>query len=269
MEKSNELKPKPKFDINNDPDEPTVLGYVVAFFDVLGFKKLHEDLGTQKLLELYQKLIDDVVVKMSDDLRILSLTQIGDYKYPVAGNVPIRHVYFSDTILLWTPLVDYLVGGFASRCSDMIIEGLKIGIPLRGSITIGGAVMNKKKSIYLGEPIIEAAVLEKLQNWVGVSYGISATHPNFQDSIGHSNVIQYYTEHFKPDSEKYISQMVLDWPRRLRERGDSDKIIKILKNLEEKYFDKDKNKDKSTYYKNTLLFIEYSEQNHDWYKSKK
>jgi hypothetical protein len=51
---------KPKIDINSDPDEPTVMGYVVGLFDVLGFEDLHRQHGSKKLTEIYQQLIDNV-----------------------------------------------------------------------------------------------------------------------------------------------------------------------------------------------------------------
>jgi len=253
-------KDKPKHSINTDPEEPTEMGYMIGLFDVLGFSDLCK-LGTIKLLAVYQELIDKVVAKKDEDFRCFTLMKIGDVKVPALGSLPVRYVYFSDTILLWAPLVEYLVEPFAARCSDMIIEGLNLGIPFRGSITIGGAIMNKQKNIFLGQPLIEADRLEKAQNWIGVSFGPSSTHPIYQDSLGHNFVIQYYTKHFKSGKEDLISQMVLDWPRRMRERYKPEETIAKLNEMKN-------NTGKKIYYDNALDFIYYSENNKDWFKNK-
>jgi hypothetical protein len=261
--KSNKMKKnknKQKYDINKDPEEPTVMGYVVGFFDVLGFKELHKQHGSKKLIEIYQELIVKVIIKNVEDMQAFTLVRFNNVKVPAIGTLPIRYTYFSDTILLWIPLVEYLIEGFAVRCSDLIIEGLNIGIPIRGSISVGGAVMNKEKSIFLGEPLIEAALLEKAQNWIGVSYGPSATHPKFQDALGQNYVIQFYTKHYKPNNDNLISQMVLDWPRRMRDNHDPKIILNKLQELRSKT-------DKTIKYDNTFDFIKYSEQNQNWFKT--
>ena len=256
----NQDEHKPSVDPNHDPEEPTEMGYVIGLFDVLGFEMLHRQHGTKKVTEIYQELIDKVIVKTADELWSFTAIRWDDRLVPAMGTLPVRYAYFSDTILLWVPLVEHFIEPFAVRCSDMIIEGLSIGIPLRGSISVGGAVMNKRKSVFLGEPLIEAARLEKAQNWIGVSYGQTATNPKFQDALRYNFVIQFYTKHYKPNSENLISQMVLDWPRRMRDKHDPNIILDKIKELRSKT-------DKTIYYDNTLAFIEHSEQNQDWFKT--
>jgi hypothetical protein len=77
-----------------------------------------------------------------------------------------HHAYFSDTILLWCPLVPAFAAIFVERCADMIGEALSMGIPLRGAVTLGDAVLDEKTSTYIGKPIVEAAMLEKGQDWI-------------------------------------------------------------------------------------------------------
>lgn len=89
----------------------------------------------------------------------------------IMGVLPVRHAHFSDTILLWVPLVQHFIAPFLARCADMVSEALQMGLPLRGAITAGKAVMHSRTGTFIGEPLVEAARLEQAQNWLGVSLG--------------------------------------------------------------------------------------------------
>jgi hypothetical protein len=243
-------------ELNEDPMEPKEMPYIIGFFDVLGFSDLHSKLGTTPLLEKYQNLLDKVTSKQN--LRTFQNSDVIGVHGSMVGSLPVRYAYFSDTIILWTPLVAKFAAPFAARCSDMIIESLLDDMPLRGSITIGYAVMNKPKSVYLGEPIIEAAELEKSQNWIGVSYGVSALMKDFQIALGWRNVRHHYTKHFKPNSDNLISELVLDWTHRMKDRYNSEEVIAKIQELKAKTA-------KTIYYDNTLEFIEHCLSNANWW----
>ena len=82
---------------------------------------------------------------------------------------PPHYAYFSDTILLWCPLVPPAVDDFVGRCSDLICEALAMNIPLRGAITLGEAVLDNQASLFIGKPIVEAHFIERWQEWIGKS----------------------------------------------------------------------------------------------------
>ena len=63
--------------------------------------------------------------------------------------------------------------GFVAKCIDYYNTALKNKVLLRGVITYGNAILNKRKNIFIGEPIIEATNLEKEQQWSGVIFGDS------------------------------------------------------------------------------------------------
>ena len=212
--------------LSEDPVEPTPMPYIIGFFDVLGFKNKLKKIGLVKMLEIYQDLMNKVVIV--DTYRTLQNISVGEnLRAPMLGSLPVRYSYASDTILLWIPLVPEFIAPFTARCTDLIIEALKMDIPLRGSLSIGEAVMNKDKSIYIGEPIVEAANLEKIQNWIGVSFGNSTTWPEFQKELNPNYIMHYYNNHLKKGKEIEFSQIVLDWPRRWREKNERNAIDKL------------------------------------------
>lgn len=247
-----------------DPLEPEERPYLFALFDVLGFEALHADVGTTRLYHIYKELIDKVTSKES--FSTLQTFNEPEVAWTMVGNMPLRHHYFSDTIIVWTPLLPEFISPFCARCADIICESILMGLPLRGAISNGSAILNKNKGVFLGSPIIEAARVESQQNWIGVSFCPSSTEPHFQLSLHPDLLVQNYTEHFKSVKgfNKYISLMTLDWPKRARERKLDDKIIQQLQNLKSKA-----PVDKQEYYEQTLSFVQHSLNNNDWYKNYK
>ena len=248
----------------DDPIEPEERPYLFALFDVLGFEALHTELGTTKLYELYKELIDKVTSKES--YSTLQTFNEPEVAWTMVGSVPLRHQYFSDTIILWTPMLPEFISPFCARCADLICESILMGLPLRGAVSAGSAILNKNKGVFLGSPIIEADRVESQQNWIGVSFCPSFTDPYFQLALHPDLLIQNYTSHFKPVNgfNKYISLMTLDWPKRARERKLDGKIIQQLQSL--------KNNapvDKQEYYDHTLSFIHHSMNQNEWYKNYK
>ncbi|GAX60385.1 hypothetical protein SCALIN_C10_0145 [Candidatus Scalindua japonica] len=137
---------------------------------------------------------------------------------------------------------------------------------MRGTISVGDAILNKDSGKYLGQPIIEAARTERLQKWIGVSFGNSFNKPGFNNGF-HLNTVLPYMSHYKPDvqendeKKKYCTGMTVDWPRRWRESRTID-IQPLVSKL-------DTDPRFSDYYEQTLRFIRFSEENHDWFKKEK
>lgn len=244
-----------------DPVEPAERPYMFALFDVLGFEHLHATHGTTRLYESYRDLIHRVTGKgsfstlMTENSPEVAVTHI--------GNTPLRYQYFSDTIILWTPLLPEFISPFCARCADIVCESILMGLPLRGAITNGSAILNRDKGVFLGAPIIEAARVEAQQNWIGVSFGPSCTEPSVQLALHPDLLQQHYTQHFKAAGQfnRWISLMTLDWPRRARDKESEAQIVQKLLDLKSRA-----PIDKGQYYDNTIAFMEHSRRTHDWYK---
>lgn len=144
---------------------------------------------------------------------------------------------------------------FLQTCMDFFCQSIVAGIPLRGCISTGTAIMNPYKSIFVGEPIVEAARGETVRNFLSVSFGKSFNnhHPVYNDYF-----IPYYDD-MKEVKSEYLSPMLLDWARYWRESPNFNKI-----NFNECINKMDKNKSFSGYYKNTIKYFEFSQKHANW-----
>lgn len=145
---------------------------------------------------------------------------------------------------------------FLQTCMDFFCQAIVAGIPLRGCVSTGYAVMDKYKSIYLGTPLVEAARGEPARNSMGISFGKSFNnyHPIFNNYF-----IPYLDNIKEGEKSKFLSPMVLDWVRYWRETADFkdyDLIDCINKMKTDTQY--------SCYYDNAINFVEFSNNNKNW-----
>ena len=141
-------------------------------------------------------------------------------------------------------------------------KGLKKRLLLRGGISYGNAHFDKIRGIYLGYPLVEVAKGEGLQEWMGITLGISVfSRPIYLYSVYciHEENFIPYKSHLKKNyiGENLISDFVLNWPKIWKNEFNDEDPIEILIEL-----NTDKSKDK--YYQNTIEFIRYSNANEKW-----
>jgi len=111
--------------------------------------------------------------------------------------------------------------------------------------------------VFLGEPLVEVARTERTQEWIGASFGPSFSKPGFNDGF-YLNTVLPYKSHYKDRTSDYATGMTVDWPRRWRESRKSDPrpVLRAL----------DRDPTFSAYYEQTARFIDFSENNHDWFR---
>lgn len=234
--------------------KPEISRFAFAMFDVLGFSAWVTSVGLQTVLDSYHVLIERAVMRANEKGSLSAVQTPDGALFAVTG--PPHHAYFSDTILLWCPLVAPLVGDFVERCSDLVCEALAMDIPLRGAITLGDAVLDGDSNFFLGEPIIEAARLQKAQNWVGLALGHSAIWSPFLAQL-HGTAIIEYPPPAKESLKQFASPIVVDWPRRWRDKHGACPSSKLRAlNTNPKF---------ATYWENTISFAEFSLSKHDWH----
>ena len=146
---------------------------------------------------------------------------------------------------------------FLQVCMEFFCEAVKVGIPLRGCISTGMAIMDKHQSIYLGKPLVEAARGEPAQNAIGVAFGRSFNnyHPVY------NRYFIPYLGHIKDNDKKseFLSPMMLDWPQfwrghsKYKDLSIADCISKMNTNP---MF--------SSYYDNAIKFASFSEKYQNW-----
>ena len=240
-----------------NPTRPTT--YVLTFLDVLGFEALLSRIGLKAVYDLYRKLLDTALKPHSGDRPWgKAISAVQDQLVPALMWLPIHTAYFSDSLLLWVPYHHSHLQEFFDRCSRVFCNALEIGLPLRGSITIGEAVLDKENDIYLGTPLVEAARLEAKQNWIGVSLGSSFKSEEMSIPIPPESVMMY-TPPMKDGGQSLFSDLVLDWPRVWRESKTKSAIERL-----ESFCVPDLPEGLKQRYLSTIEFFKHSEMNRNW-----
>lgn len=167
----------------------------------------------------------------------LLLGEIGTLHYPI--------VYEKHSIYL----------SFLQTCMNFFCQAIVSGIPLRGCVGTGLAIMNQEKSIYLGEPLVEVARGETAQNALGIAFGRSFnnSHPVYNDYF------IPYLNHIKMGKKQYLSPMMLDWARYWRESPDFKNY-----SLEDCINKMNTEPDFSSYYDNAIKFFDFSAKHEKW-----
>lgn len=245
-------------DAQDDSDQsaaPEISRFAFAMFDVLGFSHWVETESLSSIVIAYRELIERAVLKPLKEGGV-SAFHTPEGQLLAVTRAP-AFAYFSDTILLWCPLAPPLVADFVERCGNLMCEALAMNIPLRGAITLGDAVLDNKTNTYIGKPIVEAAMLEKGQDWIGLTLGNTAMWSPFLAQLHGASVIEYAAP-MKNGYEQYAAPVVVDWPRRWREKNMSD--------LSSKLDELNKTPAAAKYWNNAKAFAEYSLSKHDWFK---
>lgn len=239
-------------DIHAIPEEKEI---VLAFFDILGSSKRLMNNEYQKVYEFYQymvKLCSETEVPLSHPE---ILHNIPDKEILILH--PMHHAFFSDTFILWVEYNEFLqprMGGFYEKCSTIFIEAIKKGIPLRGSIAKGTAIMDEDNKLYLGKPLAEAAKAEPAQQWLGI--GLTKSCENIYPT--EARYLFPFKEHIKKEKEDLLSIAVLDWARYFRETEKDNPTPYIDKmNTDNKF---------AIYYEITKKYIQLSKEHSDFMK---
>lgn len=235
--------------------EPRDGELVVALFDVLGFEDRIRRSSLEEVHGQYKDLLALATTKASH--AFLDARPAGDgTMVPYLGYIEIEQDYFSDTILLWTPLSQATLRPFLHVCSSFMCETLRAELPLRGALAVGRAVMDKAERTYLGQPLVEAARAEKAQQWVGLAFG-----PSFdsrRDVRFSADLVRPYTRHRKPGYSEAVLGLVVDWPRAWREEH-QESAVSILERLARRG-------KASEYYRCAIEFVRHSDENPAWWQ---
>jgi len=250
--------------------------YILAYLDVLGFTKLVEDKGLEEVYEMYENLIDKVD-HVAEHYRLggfhvpvpVSKREMG---YAYAWGFNLEYSYASDTILIWCEFNRFNIVPFLECINTLFCSALEIEMPLRGTITFGDAILSKSENIYIGKPIIEGAICEKNQAWMGISFGYSLISNIEFGWIGNLKNVIPFRDHIKTkeykgnkqnsSSQYMITSLVLDWPRFIRTNGKSEEITHWLDSKANCQSLPSSVKD---YYALTKKFVEYSQEYSDWH----
>jgi hypothetical protein len=227
---------------------------VICLLDVLGFESMLDRIGLEGIHAKYQLLIERVREQRGG----LDIVPLPDGSVAV-GYAPVGNAYFSDSLLFWSGWAGPVgLFSFTQMIAEMICLGIEIALPLRGAIAIGESILESDSGIFLGKPLVEVARTERLQQWIGVSFGSSFFEDRFKGHF-YLNTVLPFKSQYKDPKGPYVTGIAVDWPRRWRESR-TGSIGDGLKSL-------DVDDAFSDYYRRTQRFVDFSAENHDWFKS--
>ncbi|MEN6325735.1 MAG: hypothetical protein ABFD18_05970 [Syntrophomonas sp.] len=211
----------------------------VAFLDILGFKKMIDRIPLEKIVENYEKLINN---SRGYSNWIGNNTESSIF----TGADPKDMCKQSDSIIL-----------FANDSSEvsflrLIIYAWRLlqfsivtGLPIRGAISYGDIYINEDLNVFLGKGLLKAYQIEGKQNWIGVILD-EIVEEQYSNIFGpkntiFNNVMLKYNVPFKDGS--YHNFRALNWrfnlivkngTRSLFKNEDNDQSVeaKILNTLE-------------------------------------
>lgn len=249
---------------------------MIGIFDVLGFKNRFQNLGLGEIAKRYDALIFPTNERKKEADEFFGPVQFKESAYWASErDVSVIHkiegAYASDTIILWCnayfPKARGVSEGerlkmstnqstgweyhpipcesFMKVCNELMCHSLEVDMPLRGAIAMGQAIIDGDRRVFLGQPIIDASLLEHDQTFIGV--GITKS---FVNQVIPKRFLLQFDSHLKDKSNTLFGGQVLDWPRHWRKtRGyDLSKLVNGF-NTSSKY---------ASYYKNTLEQIDAS-----------
>jgi len=227
--------------------------HIVCLLDVLGFESLFQRIGLDGIEKKYSELVKAI----KDETSKLFILQ-GPNGHPVVGWAEIESVYFSDSVMYWLNYDEFRMEVLLRGMCELICKSIEVGMPLRGSASIGEIRIKKESNIYLGQPIIDVARAESAQKWIGFTLSKTFELEKYSKGFKADYVLQY-AEHIVEKRKDNVIPLVLDFPRHWRLTRKDDLIDYVYKLDIDKRFSK--------YYTNTIDFINYSKRMHDWWKN--
>lgn len=170
-------------------DGRTIGARFVACLDVLGFKRMVASTELDLLASRYDTFLR--ALQHTSNVTELRATREGRLSSVIRWRTP--YVVFSDTLLLWSDADTANASAFFSICASLVSSALQAGMPLRGGIALGEAMMDKREGIYLGQALVDAHLTEASQDWIGIGLHESccATPEASVFIANHEDVVPY------------------------------------------------------------------------------
>lgn len=156
-------------------------GGLVLFIDILGTKGVWARRGAGEFMQRWEGIMD----KVKSLVRGESAAQ-ATYSPPPALHNAIkvslsenncRPYFFSDTIVVTTwgqDSPEVLLPALADLSATLLLEALRVGLPLRGAISMGEYYTSPSDTMVVGPALDDAEEWSKRADWVGVVLSPSA-----------------------------------------------------------------------------------------------
>jgi len=133
----------------------------VGFIDIMGFK----DMLTRRTHEEVHELMRNVSKSVSSIQSVYSV----DYESEADFAVNITMILFSDSIMVFTRddephSLENLVASISALSDSLFSDG----IPHKGAIAYGKMTLDVEKSIFFGQPLVDAYLLQEELKFYGI-----------------------------------------------------------------------------------------------------
>lgn len=221
---------------------------IVGFADILGFKSLVKTAPLGKIAE-----------------KILCLIDRSEHRISGIVNFELGHAHFSDAVLLWGPDMSALPldkqqsirKSMMMVVSSFMQGAVEDGIPIRMGVAEGSVIIDHNRSIYIGQPIVDAYGLESAQEWVG-----GAIHESVKSQEElihpHCNVVEYQIP--SKDRCKFSSHVAINW-HYYANRGDGVSTESLRQRIVEMRQRAKGSLEVIKKYDNSLKFLDYVSKN--------
>lgn len=173
-------------------NQPKAKNCYVACLDILGFKELLDTIGSENLAKLYsdglQKIETELAAEFENEtihskISLLDSTEIETHRQRSswkAFKFIDRPVVFSDSIIIFSlddsrnSLIDI------SNYSNLIFQAFLFHeLPIRGAISFGQCVIDHSSSLFVGDGIVKAVMIEQNLDIVGIAIDTEIPYRTF------------------------------------------------------------------------------------------
>ncbi len=130
---------------------------LIAFLDVLGFRKMIESQELAEVYRSYSSWIDEAQAVFSR------------YVPKETGQFAHHKFVFDSIVLLSKPIDVRTTADFLLSTIFLFESGFKYGFPLRGCIGAGSMIVDEARGVFLSKEIPGLLKAEKDQEWSGIS----------------------------------------------------------------------------------------------------
>lgn len=157
--------------MKTENDWPVTTHRYVAYIDIMGFKDMITRLSHNEVYEMMKK-IDDIKNHMESVDWVESNSKL------------VKTTTYSDSIIVYSKdssyeSFDFLVSTISGLTNNLFVEG----IPFKGAFAFGMMTLDTEKSIFFGQPLIDAYLLQEEIYFYGVLF-----HATVETEIENNNL---------------------------------------------------------------------------------
>lgn len=156
--------------MNTENEWPITTQRYVAYIDIMGFKDMVTRLPHNEVYEMMKKI---------DDIK----NHVESVEWIESNAKLVKTTTYSDSIIAYSmdnsyESFDFLVSTISGLTNYLIVEG----IPFKGAFAFGIMTLDTEKSIFFGQPLIDAYLLQEEVHFYGILF-----HATVEKEIENNN----------------------------------------------------------------------------------